>query len=347
MSASGKGKVENIQALRAIAALLVLSAHLKFCIAGNNFSGQVPHWLESSVGGCGVDIFFVISGFVVSLSADQQQAGAGRFFWNRLTRVAPFYSLTSIACLLLMVVKGRCPEFSNLWNSFFYLPLFDVKEWSVPVNNFGWSLSFEMWFYTLFAALLLKFSPGKTSVLLPVLLGFGVLMGYVFDVQRFCFRFMLHPLGLEFALGCLIYRFRRHLTFRIAFCGFVLTLLSFITLVPAHLDGALDNFQQSWERVVYWGLPAGLVVIACVGLESSAGIVAPKFLVALGEISFSMYLIQPLVIMVGSRICWISGMKNPFVAVVFCVTLLILSAYLSWRFCERPLTRLARRLWTP
>src|SRR4051812_545608 len=109
MTSSQTSKYEGLQSLRAIAALLVLSVHVGYI---TNPSGAV-----------GVDIFFVLSGFVIALTAAKSGTTWKSFLVNRITRVVPFYYLMSIP-LAINVLRQEDFEWHQLWNTIFFIPIF-------------------------------------------------------------------------------------------------------------------------------------------------------------------------------------------------------------------------------
>jgi peptidoglycan/LPS O-acetylase OafA/YrhL len=355
-------KLKNIQALRAIAALLVLSSHIQYpmtLIREQVPSYTVPVWLRNSAGAIGVDIFFVISGFVICLTASRHQQGAWHFFRNRFARVAPFHYFISLAMLALIFLRlghGERPHSgAALWNTFFFLPVFATGHFEMPINSFAWSLCFEIWFYTLFALLLLRASPRRAALLLPAILFVGAVLLRWYSIHWFFPRFAFDPLGLEFGLGCLIF-FGQHLLgprstlvcLGVAAVLFVLIVprCAYLCGVPFRSETEIWNgidYDHSWKRIVVWGLPSAVLFTGLLGLECHFRFVLPRPLIFLGDASYSLYLIQPMTVILADQITRASRTTNPLVPAVTLIVLTAGLAALSWRYLERPLTHLARR----
>jgi exopolysaccharide production protein ExoZ len=355
-------KLKNIQALRAIAALLVLVSHIQFpmtLIRDRVPSYTAPGWLRNSAAAIGVDIFFVISGYVICLTASRHQQGAWHFFRNRFARVAPFHYFISLAILAIVVlrsgVSGDRHFLSALWNTFFFLPLFATGHFEMPVNSFAWSLCFEIWFYTLFSLLLLRASPRRAALLLPAILFVGAVLLRWYAVRWFFPRFAFDPLCLEFGLGCLIFFGQDLLGPRgtlVCLGGaavlFVLVVPRYAYLcgVPFHSEAEIWNgsdYDHSWKRVAVWGLPSAALFTALLGLERHFRFVLPRPLIFLGDASYSLYLIQPMTVILTDQFTRASRTANPLVPAMMLIVLTVGLAALSWRYVERPLTHLARR----
>jgi exopolysaccharide production protein ExoZ len=162
----GARQLVSLQYLRAVAALLVVYLHAAIQVN----SLRVPNtsaWLE--VGKCGVDIFFVLSGFVMWTST-AGRSGVLEFLRRRLVRIVPLYWIVtlvaaSIALLAPQLLKSTRFEIHHVLASLlfipwrnpvvFYQPGDDLMEVLKPIITPGWTLNFEMFFYAQFALALL------------------------------------------------------------------------------------------------------------------------------------------------------------------------------------------------
>ena len=125
--------IENLQALRGIAALLVVWAHLKWPLT--DLCPNITHntFIKTAHGSIGVDLFFIISGFVICLTACKRHHQPLDFFLARIARVAPLYLVATIGFVALNYPKfWPNPSWLSFWNGFFYLPLFDTSVYTVP-----------------------------------------------------------------------------------------------------------------------------------------------------------------------------------------------------------------------
>src|ERR1700730_16181483 len=139
--------IVSVQALRAIAALAVVLCH----------ADQIHRWLLGLKDpypleqlASGVDLFFVISGFVMVYSSRDLFAvkGAARtFFTRRVARIVPPYWAVMVIAIPLMALPS---DWRSLLGSYLFIPYRAPGDNIVPVYGVGWTLNFEMFFYALF-----------------------------------------------------------------------------------------------------------------------------------------------------------------------------------------------------
>lgn len=148
-------KFAAIQALRAVAAWMVVLHHVHQIFHGFRVE-SLGGWLLATKGSVGVDLFFVISGFVMALSTARPGLAAADFLKRRFARIAPAYWVATLvfAALLLAfpsMIKEpfRLDALHLLWSLSFLVSLFPEND--IPVLTVGWSLNFEMLFYLLLA----------------------------------------------------------------------------------------------------------------------------------------------------------------------------------------------------
>lgn len=351
-----RSTVANIQALRGIAALLVIWAHLgqvilKLC------PDKFHSILVTPMGAIGVDIFFVISGYVICLSAARSHQRAPDFIAARFVRVVPLYLLvTLVAMLPLFNLRTHrflfSPlNFDSIWNGFFYLPVFDRAGYTLPPQSVGWTLSFEMWFYLAFALLLNFFNPRRTALVLPVIFAVGALVLMPYHGPFFLVRYLFHPFVLNFCLGCIIYHLQHHFDRPLTFCLLALAVLYFFTFsLPFRAVGVVhdelgSHFDLAWLRIACWGVFAALLVAALVGLEQNRLFLLPKVLVWCGEISYSLYLVHPFALWQVERLGLHLGLRSPFLISAAVFTLALFFGWLCHAYVERPVTDRVRELW--
>jgi len=291
MRNSSKNSVYTVQALRTFAALMVVLYH---CIA--LWLGRICHqpgatfWMN---GAAGVDIFFVISGFVMALSLDGlfKHANPIRvFLQRRVTRIVPLYWIaTTLKVALLIVVPGVAVHqglrLANVIGSYLFWPVANPEGLMLPVVVEGWTLSFEMLFYLMFSlAMLFK---RWTLALLAVLLISVASIGSTFSLQS--------ALLLEFLFGVVIARMAMASRLPSTLCSWILLgggLAATLTLFP---NLPSETVHAKW-RFFLWGVPAAIFVLGAVGLESAIGEKIPKWLISLGNASYGIYLIQAFVL---------------------------------------------------
>jgi exopolysaccharide production protein ExoZ len=341
--------VENVQALRGIAALLVIWAHLKFPVQALVPGAERIPFIAAGNGAMGVDLFFCISGFVISIAACKRHYGPLEFFAARLARVCPLYF-----CFVLFYVGSKwistdeARSYAALWNGFFYLPIFDFHHLSLPPGAMGWSLCFEMWFYVAFALLLNIWPPVRVAFFLPIVFAIGAPLMSFYRGGWYFPAFIFHPFTIDFAAGCVIFQLQRFLAARWAWA--LLAAAGFYLLAFTRHSGylALSNnsgdVMLAWTRVLLWGVPSMLVLAGLVGLERGKLWTAPRWLAGIGTISYSLYLSQwptmRFIQSLGPRV----HLHNLTALLILTPLLCLVVGWLAWKCVEVPLTRRAQAL---
>jgi exopolysaccharide production protein ExoZ len=199
-----RARIPSIQALRAIAALLVVVHHAAMI---GPAPGPLLQALPSFDTFCavGVDIFFVISGFVMAHSIGEAADGLtpGRFLARRAIRIVPLFWLVNAAQLVIDYGLYRAtPDSLRLLNGITILPLMSIDTFQAhpaPVYV-SWSLGFELIFYVL-AAFAIRLRPSRP---VPLLLGVTVVLagcGAMFSAKSCLLAFAANPIVAEFTLG--------------------------------------------------------------------------------------------------------------------------------------------------
>jgi exopolysaccharide production protein ExoZ len=342
------GTVLNIQGLRGIAAMLVVWSHVKYPIAKLCPLKLVP-FFATYFGGIGVDVFFVISGFVISMTAAKRHSTAADFLLARIARVVPLYLIATLLCILFRTVAAEPLSFNSIWNGLFYLPIFDYQQFTHPPLEVGWTLSFEMWFYTAFAILMTFLTPSRAAQTLPLFFACCVFGGIWYRGEWYLPRFLLHPLVLEFSFGCMVYHFHRSIGWKISWT-LVLAAVAFFLLFSVG-SGYLGSDRElgpsryeAWLRVSLWGVPAALLLAGLVGLERNGIWKMPAALVWLGEISYSLYLTHRLPQMLIAKMGGYFYLRDPYVIGAVMAVGSVLIAYMSFVCVEKPLSSGAKRL---
>jgi exopolysaccharide production protein ExoZ len=149
-------KIHFLQAARAIAAWLVVTDHALLEISGNAPDNPITH-LAWWLGGAGVYVFFVISGFImvhISWESFRRRAASTDFFRRRIIRIVPLYWLATIAALAahkIWATHGTHAGWLDVVRSLLFIPYFSGEDGWYPILPGGWTLNYEMMFYVVFA----------------------------------------------------------------------------------------------------------------------------------------------------------------------------------------------------
>ncbi|ACC70858.1 acyltransferase [Paraburkholderia phymatum] len=342
-------KLDSIQVLRAVAALLVVFCHAAGEVGGHGASASQLWRLVNEKGLFGVDIFFVVSGFVMMYIVSGQRPGsstAGWFLSERIVRVVPLYwaaTLFSVGIgLALPALKHKnCYEVAYVLRSLFFVPssnpLTGAPE---PVLGLGWTLNFEMFFYVVISLVLLI---GIRRVYLVVTAIFAslVALGAWVNPEYLVLKSWTHTIILEFVFGVLFAQLRLS-GFRIGAPAQIALILAGVAgwvLVGPPADGTFDL------RGLVWGPPAAAIFAGVV--MGRRDIAYPKLLLTIGDASYSLYLTH-LFIMRASSLVVDHLSVGPALRVALFFALFVPGALgfaiLSYRKLEVPTMRIGRRL---
>ncbi|HLO92738.1 MAG TPA: acyltransferase [Burkholderiaceae bacterium] len=313
-------RLGNLQVLRGLAALAVVLFH----VLETSVHQQRPVALLVPLAGWGawgVDLFFVLSGFVMVHTQQRRPRSAGRFLADRLWRIVPLYWLLTLTVVLLQLLRpglfhGALADGRQLLASLGFVS----GAWlgRPPVLWLGWTLEWEMAFYLLFTLGLLL--PWRAGPALCVSLGLALLIALGADA-----------LGLEFLLGMGLAALHRRLPGHRPWAPW---------LVALGALGLLASLGQPApaQRLLHWGLPAALLLLGALGLRQTRW--APGQW--LGDASYSIYLVQALSIPALYRLLrlW-PGLQADGVALLV-IAGTALAGLACHRWLERPLLRLRR-----
>lgn len=275
--------VANIQVLRGLAAYLVVVFHLQKLLSNS---------LGVTIGGGGVDVFFVISGFIMVYTTQQPRPDAGHFILNRFVRVAPIYWIVTmfvfvVAAVVPSIFKNTTADWSDLVLSLLFVP-FQKAEVGLaqPILFVGWTLNYEMFFYSLFALGLLSPRRELGNLMVVGILLVLAVMGAVLEPTLLLPRFYTNLLILEFAAGMILAMGlgRMPLT-----AGFSLKLLTVGVGVMALI---VLMFPPAWRinHAVLYGPLATLIVGSALLLERWGWSWKSPVALLLGNASYSIYL---------------------------------------------------------
>jgi exopolysaccharide production protein ExoZ len=270
--------LNNLQGLRAVAALGVVLFHF----------GLMPATaIPFEVGASGVDIFFVLSGFIIAHSSSRS---ARHFLPHRLIRVIPAYWMATLVAAIFTLQNMDLAAASDwLVQSLFYLPHPSGRP---PLIFVAWTLVYELAFYVLYW-LALRFGASLAPfVCIPMLLGLA----------------LLHPPGipgpwpllLEFAMGIGIFLLAdrdRLLGIVPGSVGLVMAAAGFalLAILPG-VTGYTPDDYLSLVRVLCWGIPSAIIVLGLVVAEHRRLALRSRIALLLGAASYAIYLFHPIAV---------------------------------------------------
>ncbi|MBB4857409.1 peptidoglycan/LPS O-acetylase OafA/YrhL [Novosphingobium chloroacetimidivorans] len=347
--ANGGSYLGRVQVLRFFAATAVLFAHLQHEIATRLPAGGSFRPFSLIDGGFGVDLFFVISGFIMyHVSADKfgEPGGARTFLVRRYLRIAPLYYLaTALMLAATFTFSGAVsiaqPDAGHVLASLLFLPATNALGQPVPVLKLGWTLNFEAYFYVTFALALL-FSRRVGLTVLVLVLSAVVVVAQLVPDPPVWLSFWGQSLVFEFLGGVgIAMLYRRGMAMPLA-GAWALIAASLVVLALLRAGGAIPYLP----RAVYAGLPAWLIVLAVVAAPfAQRGGAMTRLLIAGGEASYAIYVIHPFGIRAGALLWARLGLPpQPWLYIATLMVIVIAAALAVNVLVERPLDRALRRL---
>lgn len=352
-------EIKSLTGIRGVAACFVVAYHYLALGAGSGVGGTVLKH-----GYLAVDLFFVLSGYVMALTYGQDFRARFRvgtfahFLVRRLARVYPLYAATSLACLILYVAdrdaQALLPEPSWLAVA---SNLLLIQAWGIghSINGPGWSISTEFFAYILFPCLVsvLIFGSARVAAVLAALgaIGLCALAAVPDAAAQQTVRF--GPLDLymgetafplvrcviEFGLGLVAWRLMTVAPLRrLAGRGFV---------GDGLVVAALLLLMREGTDVILVLLFVPLIMALAAGRGVSARILGSRPLHGLGVLSYSIYLIHRPVLdhLKPPVLRVLEGWQLPhphLLSAVILIPCTVLIAVATFRLIEEPGRRLAR-----
>ena len=309
----------NIQILRFFAALAVVQYHVIDVLASYGFQQDFME-LFKGWGASGVDLFFVISGFVLYRVVLTRDIGPVEFLRDRVTRIVPLYWFFTILMALALISfpeVTRSETFDPLRLIFSLFFLSGLAGHSFPVLGVGWTLEYEFFFY---AVITFGLAIGLKGKLLPVA---GAIFAALFFAgwgSTIFFEFLFGMLAATLTTG----------VWKGAGALWILLLGLALTIASVPLTG------EGYDRALIYGLPSFLIVVA-LAVRSQ---VRQGFLTLLGDASFSIYLThQPILSALGKILQRFFPNVNGDMAAFLVIVVLVLIGTVTYLIIERPIIR--------
>ncbi|WP_052684075.1 acyltransferase family protein [Enterobacter kobei] len=322
--------IRTLQALRFLAAFMVVMHHSVRSFYKSDL-GQFDH-LVREVFSMGVDIFFVISGFVIYYSFERKPKGVKKFVLDRIFRIVPVYWLCLFVYLFFVLYYPKFTPYTgfsydNFISSLLFIPSENPGGGIFPMLTVGWSLNFEMLFYAIFAlAICIK---GKDVAAIII---FIVLAVNVMAKMKYLPWFYSNPIIYEFCFGVLIGYVHLHTDMFKSnnWSGpAVIACISFVFMLTT----------PETNRLIAYGVPAAVIVASLIAMD--AHIKTPDWLVTLGDSSYSLYLVHRIVITALTIPFFFNGYSHMKGVLASCV-LSVIASVIMYRIFERPVTRLLK-----
>lgn len=336
----------GVQILRGLAAIMVVFAHIESQI--ERAGGATFPLLN--IGVSGVDVFFVISGFIIWVTSQSNRMTIWTFYSRRAIRIIPLYWLvtgfiTFVALVAPSLMSSTVFNLTHVIASFGFVPYpHPVLHDPYPILVPGWSLNYEAFFYLLFGMGLLL--PKRLLTLFACLGALLVLTacGFLIRQPNYLLYFYTDPIILEFAFGICIGALYTHVSKPPLWVG--------LAAIPVGIAGIIGAGLADWVndhhvRFLAVGVPATLLVFGVTVARRYQFDPRLPLLVALGDASYSIYLTHVIVVPVGFRLWAISHLGYGTAQMTLLVFLeVVLAASVGWvvhRLVERPLLEMFRR----
>lgn len=340
---------KNLQALRGIAALMVCSYHFSYLIPGQWGAVAFSHgWL-------GVQIFFMISGFIMvkttSKINSEYVTGAGNFLKNRIIRIVPLYYLCTFLMIAPALSNGYLAENGSrlIYSLLFISPMNNTTgpEYGMPSLDVGWSLNYEMLFYALFSTSIL-FKNYKYYFLFFVFLisvfvipfwhsgNIPVSYEHYFDYQFEYLNLLTNPILLHFVVGITFGLFMHKITASHSIKAATLILSSLLFII--YFTGVTGMTFTIWNDLIFCGI---LVFSFLLNDFGGNGFQFKPAIIKLGDMSYSIYLLHPIVIIylkiIAEKIGWHSIIPTTGFF-IFAIVAVVAVSYIFYELIETKLT---------
>lgn len=321
-------RLHGIQYLRAVAALAVVVFH-----AAERTGGHF------AIGAAGVDIFFVISGFIMWVLADRRPTTPSRFLRDRLERIAPVYWIAT-GIMIAGALAGLFPNlkltFGHVLGSLFFVPHQSPSNGQIwPVLVQGWTLNYEMFFYVVFAACLLLPARLRLAGLASALIGLTG-FGFVGDSSNPLLATYTNPIILEFLTGALIGKLWLDDKIPSPAIGTALILVAFLGF--AVVGATYVGFGP-----LSFGPLAAALLIGVLALEKGGAVRHIRPMLYLGDASYSLYLFHTFAISVVAKLAAVLFIP-PAAAMILAVISGVAAGIAAFEMLEKPLIAALKRL---
>lgn len=334
-------KLDSVQLMRAVAAVMVLIGHViaeaEYYMDLTIQAGQLP-WTR------GVDIFFIISGFIIALSGRRyfgQPGGTRAFVIRRFIRVVPLYWLFTTLMLLALIllpsgVKDTPFDPAQIASSYAFWPYARADGRVAPILSLGWTLNYEIFFYIIFSACLTVRHPSGMVLVVGIIATLS-LAGWAFDPQTPALAVWTNSILIEFGLGILlaeVWLSQRGRLKHSVLKGSLILITGFALLIALNQDG-----MSPIPRFIASGIPALLIVAGPILYWQRD---LPRLTTLLGDSSYALYLSHRFVLRGVTLVALPvlpATMTGAAVYLIGVCGLAIITGVLVFRYIETPMLR--------
>lgn len=343
----GQERIVSLQALRFVAAMMVVYHHTFSVAQGASYGAAAfaPGYVDT-VCATGVDIFFVLSGFVITITGPlaTPRPNGVTFFWRRWSRVAPLFYILSVLAML-----GAPLNWDKTVATVFFWPAAG-RQIVLPYNGNGWTLTFEMLFYSAVALLLVGGNLRRNLLIgvaaIAAVIGARLLSGWI------GLQVLANAIFLEFGFGVVLACNRRRIAELPAFVGIALFAVGVagFSLVAVFGTGYLitgdntTNGSGSLWRMFLFGPPSAAIVAGSIVLERWARGPVIAFFAKMGDASYSIYLAHFTTTMFVAFVAVRVARQPAIVVMALGILTALAGGLMSHLFLEQPIGRWLRRV---
>jgi len=328
------GNLKTLQILRAVAATSVVYYHI----------GVVPVDAIPVFGSFGVDIFFVLSGFVMALVISNGQTPTS-FAINRVTRIIPLYWILTTSVLILAALKpdlfnSTTANLTNYLKSILFIPYFKENGVLHPMLSVGWTLNYEMFFY--FCMWISIIFARKIYILITfTLLAASFLLLGNLATNSLLQDFFGNTIVFEFLLGIIAFKIYQTKS-KPKVNSYILisiAVLSFSFMAYSETNG------YDIARFIAYGIPSVTLLLSVVALEKTNFIKnnsLANLLAFIGDASYATYLSHFYVVEGIRKIGFQKfNIINPYtpLGVLVILFLSLLAGHILYVILDKPLSK--------
>jgi exopolysaccharide production protein ExoZ len=351
----------NIQFLRFAAALMVVVYHASKHVLSSGADQGIFFSMGEATGFAGVDVFFVISGFIMFYTTENSSGGTSSidFLKRRLARIfSGYWPFFLLAAAVFAWARPEHFENANLLASFFL--------WPMPLNkvllDVSWTLSYEMYFYLMFSLLVLAGIRLRWWLLLSLFVciaAFNLFRHFVlhdFSPEKLYFHsfsnlFLTSPFLLEFLAGAVFASLASTGSSRSGWLLLLTGILGFALAGAINVlgyDGKIEQGYHYVPRILLFGTPSVLLLLGLVQLEHNGTVAPRRFSLYTGGASYAIYLSHTIFLVstaklgLNAALAGLSDLSVQLIYGLYCILIVAVSvAY--YYFLERPLHRWFKR----